>query len=101
MRSKLVALFLILGLAASTAACSASNNTETGEDSAPLTEETVDTEALETEEAPETLESGQDIPEDLEETVDAEAPKTEEAPETLESGQDIPEDVGETEEKAN
>ena len=42
MRSKLAALFLILGLAASITACAGSNNTEIGEDSTPSTEETVD-----------------------------------------------------------
>ena len=75
MRSKLAALLLILGLAASITACAGSNNTdnpETGGDSAPSTEETVDTEAPLTEEAPETIESGQDIPEDVEETEETE-----------------------------
>ncbi len=60
MRSKMVALFLVLGLAVSVTACGGSE-TETGEDSTPLTEETVDTEAAETE-------SGQDIPEEIQET---------------------------------
>lgn len=47
MRSKIVTLFLVLGLAASVTACGGSE-TETGEDSTPLTED-VDTEAAETE----------------------------------------------------
>ncbi len=56
MRFKMVALLLVLGLAVSVTACGGSDKTETGEDSTPLTEETVETEAAETE-------SGQDIPE--------------------------------------
>ncbi len=57
MRSKIVALLLVLGNRASVTACGGSE-TETGEDFTPLTEETVDTEAAETE-------LGQDIPEEI------------------------------------
>lgn len=67
MRILMVALFLVLGLVASVTACGGSD-TETGEDSTPLTEETVDTETAETEEADEIKESGQDIPEETEQT---------------------------------
>ncbi len=61
MRSKMFALFLVLGLAASITACGGSENTETSEDSTPLTEETVDTEGGDIEE------NGEDIPEETEE----------------------------------
>ncbi|MGB6296885.1 MAG: hypothetical protein WBF90_11950 [Rivularia sp. (in: cyanobacteria)] len=61
MRSKIVALFLVLGLAASVTACGGSQDTETGEDSTSLTEETVDTKGAD-------IKSGEDIPESIEET---------------------------------
>ncbi len=72
MRSKMVALFLVLGLAASVTACGGSQETETGEDSTPLTEKTVDTEAGDIEEAPETEDKSQDISEDIKETEETE-----------------------------
>ena len=65
MRFKMVALFLVLGLAASITACGGSEKTDI-EDSTPKTEETLD-EAVEGEEIPQT-QSGSDIPEEIEET---------------------------------
>jgi hypothetical protein len=69
----MVALFLVLRLAATVTACGASQETETGEDSTPLTEETVKTESGDIiEQAPDTLKSGQDIPEGIRETEQTE-----------------------------
>ena len=89
MSSKMIALCLVLGLAASITACVGSKNTESSEDGTPLTEETVDTEAADTGAGSETG----DIPE--------ESADTEEISETEESSQDIPEETSDTEETAN
>lgn len=53
-RFQMAALLLTLGLAASITACAGSQNTESNEDSAPTTEETLTEEIPETEESAET-----------------------------------------------
>ncbi len=64
MRSKMIALFLTLGVAASIIACGSETKTETGEDGIKKIEETVDTEASKVKDAETQL--GQDIKEEVE-----------------------------------
>ena len=88
MRNKLIALFLVLGLAASVTACGGSPKTESGEDGTPLTED-VDTEAGEIEEAG--IEEAIEEPQEDFENIEAES-------EGVDAGQDIQEDLEDTEE---